>query len=95
MSNKTIEVGRQLCSPILKIFEDGEEPYAYKPLNRKILIAVSLMFSMLASVIVWVADKSDLGFLIPVVVFSCVGLTGLIIGFFGNDRAVAKIWGNK
>lgn len=64
-------------------------------MNRKILIAVSCMFSLLAFAILFISPKNDLGFLVPVLVFLLVGLTGLIIGFLGNDRAVAKIWGSK
>lgn len=86
---------RSLCSPLLTVFEKGDEPFAHKPMNRKILIAVSTMFSLLASAILAFAPKDDLGVFIPVVIFYGVGLTGLIIGFLGTDRAVAKIWGGK
>ena len=95
MRDAVVKMGRKLCSPLLNIFENGNEPFSHKPMNRTILIVVSLMFSALACGILFASPKSDLGFLIPVIVFSAVGIIGLIIGCFGNDRAVAKIWGSK
>lgn len=86
---------RKLFSPILNIFEEGDEPYEYNSLSRKILIVIGVLFSGLAAAVGYiVADQDDLGFLIPVIVFSGVSLTTLVIGVLGNDRAVAKIWGN-
>jgi hypothetical protein len=87
---------RALFSPILNIFESGDEPYTAKPLNRKILIVIGVLFSFLVSVVVYLSyDKGELGYLMPVIVFSGVSLVALVIGFLGNDRAVAKIWGNR
>ncbi len=87
---------RSLFSPILNIFESGDEPYTAKPLNRKILIVIGVLFSFLSSVVIYISyDKGELGYLIPVIVFSGVALVVLVIGFLGNDRAVAKIWGNR
>jgi hypothetical protein len=87
---------RKLFSPILNIFEKGEEPYIAKPLNRKILIVIGVLFSFLVSVVIYLSyDKGEPGFLIPVVVFSGVAIVALIVGFLGTDRAVAKIWGNR
>ena len=86
---------RSVCYPLLNIFERGDEDFVHRPMNRKILIVVSTMFSILASAIILFAPKDDLGFLIPVVIFYGVGFTGLIISFLGTDRAVAKIWGGK
>ena len=87
---------RKLFSPILNIFEKGDEPYVAKPLNRKILIVIGVLFSFLVSVVIYLSyDKGEPGYLIPVVVFSCVAIVALIVGFLGTDRAVAKIWGNR
>jgi hypothetical protein len=87
---------RKLFSPILNIFEKGDESYEAKPLNRKILIVIGVLFSFLVCVVVYLSyDKGEPGYLIPVVVFSGVALVALIVGFLGNDRAVAKIWGNR
>ena len=83
-------------SPILNIFEGGDEPYSAKPLNRKILIVIGVLFSGLCSVVVYLSyDKGEPGYIIPVIVFSAVALVALVVGFLGSDRAVAKVWGNK
>ena len=87
---------RKLCSPVLNIFEKGEGPYAYKPLNRQILIVIGVMFGGLAALVVYLLPMGeDLGFLVPVIVFSVIALISLIVGLLGTDRAVAKIWGNR
>jgi hypothetical protein len=87
---------RKMFSPILNIFESGDEPYVAKPLNRKILIVIGVLFSFLVSVVIYLSyDKGEPGYLIPVVVFSSVAIVALIVGFLGTDRAVAKIWGNR
>jgi hypothetical protein len=87
---------RALFSPLLNPLERGDEPYVYKPLNRKILLAVSLLFSLLCAALVYlIPADADKGYLVPVVVFGLVALVGFIVGLLGNDRAVAKIWGNR
>lgn len=87
---------RALFSPLLNPLERGDEPYVYKPLNRKILLAVSLLFSLLCAALVYlIPAEADKGYLVPVVVFGLVALVGFIVGLLGNDRAVAKIWGDR
>lgn len=87
---------RKLFSPLLNPLERGDEPYVYKPLNRKILLAGSALFSLLcAGVIYFLPADADKGYLIPAVVFGLVALVGLVVGLLGNDRAVAKIWGSR
>ena len=81
---------------ILRNFEKGEEPYNYKPLNRKILVFVGFLFIVLCMVTVYFSIKAEsYGYLIPVVVFFAVGFTSIIVGSLGSDRAVSKIWGNR
>ena len=87
---------RTLFSPILNIFESGSDDYAYKPLNRKILIVIGLLFGGLGSAVAYLSfDKGEPGFLIPVIVFFGISLVTLVVGVLGNERAVAKIWGNR
>jgi hypothetical protein len=89
---------RTLFAPILNGFESGDEPYNYRPSQRTILLAVSSLFSILIIAVCAFTLYSEVegyGFLIPVVVFSCVALVGFVVALLGNDRAVAKIWGNK
>ena len=87
---------RTIFSPILNVFERGDELYAYKPLNRKILIVIGILFSGLASLVVYLSKgDEDVGYLLPVFVFSAIALVTLVVGFLGSERAVAKIWGNR
>lgn len=87
---------RKLASPLLNLFERGNQPYHAKPVNRTILIATSLLFLGLSVAIAWVAlGQGQRSYFIPALVFGAVAVVGLIVGFLGNDRAVAKIWGNK
>lgn len=89
---------RTIFSPILKPFESGSEPYVYKPLNRKVLITIGVLFSFLIAVIVAIGIKAEanLGeYFIVFVVFGGVALVSLVVGFLGSERAVSKIWGSR
>lgn len=87
---------RTVFGPILRPLEQGDEPFAHKPLNRKILIAVGVLFMILCGVAAFFAlNQSAAGYIAPVVIFFTVGAVCLIVGFLGNDRAVSKIWGNR
>jgi hypothetical protein len=87
---------RKLFYPILVWFEGGDQPYAYRPLNRKVLLAMGTVFSALAVAVVWFKPtEAEGGYWAPVLIFGLVGLVALVIGFLGSDRAVARIWGNK
>ena len=87
---------RRLFGFILRFFEAGDEPYSYKPLNRKVLIAVGVLFN-----VIWIITtvlhigKGSYDFLFPVGIFFTAGLVCLVVGLLGTDRAVAKIWGNR
>ncbi|MGH1471849.1 MAG: hypothetical protein ACRBCS_11685 [Cellvibrionaceae bacterium] len=90
------ELLTKLCWPILKYFEGGQEPYEYKSLNRKILIAIGSLFCALGCGLLFVATATTgYGFLIPVSVFMIVGVVCFVVGVLGSDRAVSKIWGNR
>ena len=90
------QILRTLFSPILNIFEKGDDPFEYKSLNRKILIFMGFIFAGLATLVVlFVPEGVGLGYLIPVVVFGFVALIILVVGFLGNERAVTKIWGDR
>lgn len=87
---------RTLFSPLLKLLEAGGEDYHYKPINRTVLLIFGVIFCSLGSFLLTIIPAdSDVGYYLPVVVFITAGATGLIVGLLGNDRAVAKIWGNK
>ena len=87
---------RSLFSPILNIFEKGNDAYAYKPLNRKILIFMGGIFSGLTALVLkFIPEGVGISFLIPVIVFGSVSIVTLVVGFLGSERAVSKIWGDK
>jgi len=87
---------RKIFSLILNIFEQGSEPYAYKPLNRKILIFMGILFSgLIILVLYFLPEGIGFSFLIPVGVFGGLALVTLVVGLLGTDRAVAKIWGDR
>ncbi len=90
------QILRTLFSPILNLFESGtEEPFTYKPSHRVILIAMGAIFSGLATLVFFVAQGEELGYLLPVLIFGGIGLVSLLVGLIGTDRAVAKIWGSR
>ena len=87
---------RALFSPLLKPLEAGDEPYHYKSLSRKILLFFGVIFCGLGALVCYLIPAgADVVYYLPVVVFIVAGSYGLIVGLLGNDRAVAKIWGNK
>jgi hypothetical protein len=78
------------------MFETGDTDYNYKPSHRTILIAVGILFLVLSLVSLTAAIYTgQLGAWLPFLVFFSAGSVCEIVGFFGSDRAVAKIWGNR
>ncbi len=88
-------VFRNLFSPILNVFESGQETYLYQKSHRVILIVMGVLFSGLGGLVFVLSRGEDIGYFIPVLVFGGAGLLSLLIGVIGNDRAVAKIWGSS
>ncbi|MDO6746393.1 hypothetical protein [Gilvimarinus sp. 1_MG-2023] len=87
---------RKVFKPLLAPLEAGTEPYHYKPLSRKVLFFFGAVFTFLGLLAAWlIPEGADLGYYFPVLVFTLAGLYGLIVGALGEDRAVARIWGNK
>lgn len=85
---------RSLFSFILNGFESGTSEFSYKKSHRIILIVIGFIFSGLATLLFFMAQGEDIGYFFPVLIFGAIGLTGFVIGFLGNDRAVATLWGN-
>lgn len=86
---------RTIFSPILNMFESGDESYNYKPSHRTILIIVGILFSGLAGLVYGQVRGLGSTYLLPVVVFGGVAFVSLIIGLLGTDRAVAKVWNSR
>jgi drug/metabolite transporter (DMT)-like permease len=87
---------RLIFKPILSLFERGDEPYNYRPSQRYILLACSVLFLFLAGVSLYFGlNAGGAGAYIPAIVFFLVGLACLVVSLLGNERAVAKIWGGK
>lgn len=87
---------RKLFWFILRQFESGDEVYTYKPLNRKILIVVGLLFLVLCTgAVVAAIFQGAPGYIVPILVLFAVGLVCTVVGTLGTDRAVSKIWGNR
>ena len=81
---------------VLRHFEEGDSPYTYKPMHRKALIAVGVLFGVLCGGSIFLsAGTTGLGFLIPTSIFGIAAAVSLIVGLLGSDRAVARIWGQK
>ena len=85
---------RKLFAFILTPLEAGNEPYAYKPSHRTVLIIMGSMFTALAGLVLYFAQGEEAGYFIPVIVFGALGILSIVIGAVGSDRAVSKIWGS-
>lgn len=86
----------KLFWPLLRIFETGEEAVGYKTSHRVILNIMGVMFLGLSFGSAWAGHvSSELGALIPVVVFFGMGFVALMLGTLGSNTAVCKIWGPK
>ena len=83
---------RKLLSPVLNKLESGQEEYVYKASYRSILIVIGMLFSGLSLAVLWLAQGSDPGYYLPVIVFAAIGLLCILVALLGNDRAVARIW---
>lgn len=89
-------VMRKLCSPLLKMFESGEDKYDYRPSHRTILIVLGLLCLVIASISLTVTMMTgEFAGIIPIMLFLLTGLVCEIVGLLGNDRAVARIWNRR
>lgn len=87
---------RKICSPVLNIFESGNEEFIYRPSHRKILVAVGVLFFILAGTAISISiSVEQYAGLMPGSVFLIAGLVCEIVAFLGTDKAVAKMWKSK
>ncbi len=87
---------RVVFSPLLNLFESGDEPFSYKSSDRKILVVMGGLFLLLSLGLAAVGVHfKQAGAVIPFAVFFCVAVTAFVVGTLGSDRAVSKIWRSK
>ena len=87
---------RKICWPILRFFESNERVVGYKKSHRVALIVVGCLFLVLSTGAGLTASYvDDIGFIVPVVVFACIGFVSLVVGSLGSEAAVSKIWGSR
>jgi len=87
---------RKLFSPILNHLESGDDEFRYVKSHRTILIAVGGLFLVLSCISTVAAIfTAQIGALIPIFVFFAAGVTCVVVGICGNERAVATIWRSK
>ena len=89
---------RSLFSFLLMPLENGTTPYAYKKSNRIILLVIGVLFLILTigiSFVFIMYSNGDLAYLIPALIFGSASLLCFIVGFLGNERAIAKLWGSN
>ncbi len=87
---------KTLFSPILNIFENNNDEFIYRRLNRKIILFISSVFSLLAFALPYFMPQLiKMGYWFVMLVFGGLSLTGLIVGILGSDKAVAKLLGSR
>lgn len=87
---------KNIFSPILNIFENNNDEYIYRSLNRKIVLFISVVFSLLAFALpVFMPQLIQMGYWFVMLVFGGLSFVGLIVGLLGSDKAVAKLLGSR
>ena len=87
---------RNIFCPILNIFENNNDEFIYRSLNRKIVLFISSVFFLLAfGVPFYMPPLIEMGFWFVMIVFGGLSSVGLIVGSLGSDKAVAKLLGSR
>ncbi|MHA7833102.1 MAG: hypothetical protein ACX94A_01345 [Algiphilus sp.] len=87
---------RRLFAPVLQPLEAGDGAFRYQPMHRTILLVVAGLFLLLSAVSAYFSISAGLtAGLLATVVFLTLSSTCAIVGLLGNDRAVARLWGNR
>ena len=87
---------KTIFSPILNIFEKNNNDFIYRSLNRKIVLFISVVFSLLAfGLPAYMPQLIEMGYWFVMIVFGGLSLVGLIVGILGSDKAVAKLLGSR
>jgi hypothetical protein len=87
---------KTIFSPILNIFEKNNDEFIYRSLNRKIVLFISVVFSLLAFALPYFMPQLvEMGYWFVMIVFGAISLVGLIVAILGSDKAVAKLLGSR
>lgn len=87
---------KKLFSPILNLFENDSDEFVYRKLNRKIVLFIGCVFSLLAFALpAYMPQLIEMGYWFVMIVFGTIGLVGLVVGILGSDKAVAKLLGSR
>lgn len=87
---------KNIFSPILNIFENNNDEFIYRSLNRKIVLFISSVFFLLAfGLPLYMPQLVEMGFWFVMIVFGGLSSIGLIVGLLGSDKAVAKLLGSR
>ena len=87
---------KNIFSPVLNIFENNNDEFIYRSLNRKIVLFISSVFFLLAFALpIYMPHLIEMGFWFVMIVFGGLSSVGLIVGLLGSDKAVAKLLGSR
>jgi len=87
---------RNIFSPILNIFENNNDEFVYRSLNRKIVLFISFVFSLLAfGLPAFMPKLVEMGYWFVMIVFGSLSFVGFVVGLLGSDKAVAKLLGSR
>ena len=87
---------KNIFSPVLNIFENNNDEFIYRSLNRKIVIFISIVFFLLAFALpILMPTLIEMGYWFVMIVFGSISFVGLIVGILGSDKAVAKLLGSR
>lgn len=86
----------KLFSPILKPLENSSGDFQYSPSHRKILYVMGFLFMVIAAVTVYFSLRIEQwAAIVPVILFSGIGLICIVVASLGSDKAVSKLWRNR
>ena len=87
---------RKVFAPVLNIFENNNDEFVCRSLNRKIVLFVSAVFSLLAfGLPAFMPMLIEMGYWFVMIVFGTLAAVGFIVGILGSDKAVAKLLGSR
>lgn len=87
---------KSLFSPLLNIFENNNDEFIVRSLNRKIVLFISSVFFLLAfGLPAYMPQLIQMGYWFVMLIFGALSSVGLIVGLLGSDKAIAKLLGSR